>query len=266
MRGNKLRELLKEGKPTLGTGVVCPWPGIVELLGRTGVYDYVEFEGEYMPWDLHDLENLSRAVELFDMSSMMKVDQEPRTFIAQRSLGAGIQNILFADVRTAEDAQECVRIVKLETPKKGGIHGCHARRSVGYHIEAGTKAYAQAIDDVVIAFMIEKQEAVDELEEILSVEGLDMIQVGPCDLSISMGMPGQSSHPKVKEAELGIIRTAVAMGIRPRVELGFDYSLDEIRGYMDLGVIDFNLGVDVEIVYPWWKRHGESVKNLLAKS
>ena len=87
MRRNKLRELLREGKPTVGTAIVCPWPGIVELIGRTGMFDYVEFEGEYMPWDLHDLENLSRAVELFDMSSMMKADQEPRTFIAQRSLG-----------------------------------------------------------------------------------------------------------------------------------------------------------------------------------
>ena len=94
------------------------------------------------------------------------------------------------------------------------------------------------MDDVVIAFMMEEIEILDQLEEILSVEGLDMVQVGPCDLSISMGMPGQSSHPKVKEAELTIIKTAIKMGVRPRIELGFDYTLDEVRQYMDLGVRD----------------------------
>ena len=138
---------------------MCPWPGLVEIIGRTGVFDYVEFEGEYMPWDLHDLENLSRATELFDISSMMKIDQDPRCFIAQRSLGSGIQNVLFADIRTVEDAEEWVRIVKLETPGKKGLHGCHARRNVGCHPESGSLAYARAMDDVVIAFMIEKKAA-----------------------------------------------------------------------------------------------------------
>ena len=216
MRRNKLRELLKEERPTVGASVNCPWPGTVEVLGRTGVFDYVEFEGEYMPWDLNDLENLARATELFDISSMMKVDQEPRCFIAQRSLGAGIQNVLFADVRTVEDARQCVRIVKPETPEKKGVLGCHARRSVGYFLEAESAAAVQAADDAVIAFMIEKKETVENLEEILSVKGIDMIQFGPCDFSISIGVPGQSSHPKVKEAELKTIKTSVNMGLRPR--------------------------------------------------
>jgi 4-hydroxy-2-oxoheptanedioate aldolase len=54
------------------------------------MFDYVEYLGEYSPWNLHDLENFGRAVELFDMSSMIKVDQNCRAFIAQRALGSGI--------------------------------------------------------------------------------------------------------------------------------------------------------------------------------
>ena len=216
-----------------------------------------------MPWDLHDLENLSRAIELFDMSSMMKVDQEPRCFITQRSLGAGIQNILFADVRTVDDAKECVRIVKLETPEIRGIHGCHARRSVGYFLEAGSPAYARSVNDVVIAFMIEKKETLETLEEILSVKGIDMVQFGFCDYSISIGMPGQTSHPKVKEAELKTITTSVKMGIRPRIELGFSYSPDDVRRYMDLGVRDFSLPMDVEVLYSWLKQSGDGLRKVL---
>ena len=72
--------------------------------------DYVEFVGEYAPYDMYALENISRAVELFPhMSAMMKVAQEPRTFIAARSIGSGIQNLLFADPRTVEDVEVCVQ-------------------------------------------------------------------------------------------------------------------------------------------------------------
>jgi len=59
MRANKLRNLIKENKPTIGARVIAPYPGIVEIIGHTRVIDYVEFVGEYAPWDLHDLENMS---------------------------------------------------------------------------------------------------------------------------------------------------------------------------------------------------------------
>jgi len=177
MRKNKLREMLKEGKPTIGTRVFSVWPGIVEVIGHTGVIDYVEFLGEYAP--LHDLGNFAKATELFKMSSMMKVDQQPRSFIAQRALGSGMQNILFTDIRTVEDAKECVRIVRPETPEMKGTNGCHGRRNVGYILEGGSPEYVRAMNDVVVALMIEKKEAVDNLEEILSVSGIDMVQFGP---------------------------------------------------------------------------------------
>ena len=88
MRRNKLRELLKAGQPTIGTHLHSSWPSIVEVVGHTGMFDYVEFVSEYAPFDLYALDNFCRAVELFDMSAMIKVDQEPRRFLAQRAIGA----------------------------------------------------------------------------------------------------------------------------------------------------------------------------------
>ncbi len=106
MRTNKLREIIKSGGISVGARILTAWPGIVEVIGNTGVIDYIEFIGEYSPWDLHDLENIGRAVELHNMSSMFKVDQEPNGFLAQRALGSGFQNILFTDIRTIEDAKK----------------------------------------------------------------------------------------------------------------------------------------------------------------
>ena len=176
MRPNRLRQLLNEGKPSIGTHTMVFWPGMVEIIGHTGIIDYVEFVAEYVPYDLEGLENMGRAVELFDhLTAMIKLDQEPRTFAATRAIGSGIQNVLFADVHNAEEARECVGAVRAETPQTGGHHGSGDRRFAGYILESGSPKYVQALEDCVVAFMIEKKEAVDNLEEILSVPGIDMV-------------------------------------------------------------------------------------------
>ncbi len=266
MRKNKLRQLLKENKPTIGTRVLSVWPGIIEMIGRTGIVDYIEFVAENAPWDLHDLENIARATELFNMSSMIKVDQNSKGFIAQRALGSGIQNILFTDIRGVEDAKECVNIVKPETPEFMGNNGSHNRRNVGYGMEAGSLDYVNAMNDTVIALMIEKKGAIDHLEEILALKGIDMLQFGASDYSLSIGRVGQKKHPDVKEAELKMIRTAVNLGIRPRVEIGsIHINMDEIKKYIDLGVKDFNLPADILIIYNWIKENGENLKEILSR-
>ncbi len=169
MRVNKLRELLKANKPTLSTHIHTTWPSIVEAIGHTGLYDYVEFVGEYGPFDLHDLDNLARAGDLHDMSMQLKVDQEPRGFLAQRAIGSGFHSILFADCRSAADVQECVRIVRAETPEDKGTYGVATRR-FSYMGYGGTKDYVQALRDIVVAIMIEKPGTVDTLEDVLSVK------------------------------------------------------------------------------------------------
>jgi 4-hydroxy-2-oxoheptanedioate aldolase len=264
MRPNNVRELIKRGKPTFGTHIISPWPGMMEVVGLTKAVDYVEFSAEYAPFDLHDLDNLARASEVAGVSSMMKIDQEPRIFLSERALGSGIQNILFADVRSAADAELCVRAVKMDTPTEGGLHGCHMRRSIGYVVEGGTKDYVRAMNEAVIALMIEKKSAVDDLENVMAVKGVDMVQFGPCDYAISVGLPGEYSHEKVKSAELKVIRTALKMGIRPRVELGWGFSKKDVQKYADLGVKDFCIGADVQTVYEWVRENLSMAMEVLA--
>ena len=111
MRENKLRTLLKAGKPTIGTHIHSTWPSITEIVGHSGMFDYIEFVAEYAPFDLYALDNVCRAAELYDMSTMIKVDQEPLSLLAQRGIGCGFQSVLFADCRSFEHARDCVRAV-----------------------------------------------------------------------------------------------------------------------------------------------------------
>src|SRR5436190_23378659 len=220
MRRNRSRELLKAGQPTLGTHIHCAWPSIVELVGHSRMFDYIEFVAEYAPYDLFALENLGRAVDLFDhMSAMMKIEQQPRTYLTVRAIGSGIQNVLFADPRTVADVEECVRAVRAEAPHARGRHGVGMRRDVGFVLEGGSPAFVQALDDAVVALMIEKESAVADLAKLLAVPGVDMVQFGPADYSMSIGLAGQFGHPRLREAERRVIETALKMGVAPRAEI-----------------------------------------------
>jgi 2-keto-3-deoxy-L-rhamnonate aldolase RhmA len=262
VKPNRLRQLLNEGKPTIGTHVISPWPGIVEIMGHSGAFDYIEYVGEYSPFSLEQLDSFGRAVELFPgMSSMMKVEEQTRGFIATRALDAGIQNVLFTDCRSADEVRECVRLVRSERPESGGTHGCAMRRSVGYVLEGGSKAWCDAMDEVVIAIMIEKKGAMENLEEMLSVEGVDMVQFGPSDYSISIGVPGRGRSDLVQQAHRRMIETALKMGVHPRVEVA---SFEQTRPYLDMGVRHFCIGWDIATLFAWARQQGTGMRELLA--
>jgi 4-hydroxy-2-oxoheptanedioate aldolase len=262
MRRNRLRELLHEGKPSLGTHLLSAWPTVTELVGQTGQWDYIEFVAEYTPWTMHDLDNLGRAIELFpDFSGMIKIEQDTRGHLAMRAIGAGIQNLLFADVRTPEEARQCVRSVRAEHPEHGGLHGVGMRRDVRTVLHGGTTDFVQSLADAVVVLMIEKREAVENLEAILDVGGIDMVQFGPSDYSMSLGIPGQGGHERVREAERYTIETAHKRGIPARAELRDATSAAQ---YLDLGVRHFCVGWDVRILHDWFTDQGKAMRQLLS--
>lgn len=260
MRTNRLRALLNANQPTIGTHLLSSWPTLVELIGDSNNYDYVEFTAEYAPFTMHDLDNLGRALELKNLGGMIKIEQTQYTHQAMRAIGSGFQSVLFADVRTVADAKECVAAVRAETPGTGGRLGVGMRRDVGTVLEGGSPAYVKALDEVVIAIMVEKRECVEDLDAILSVKGIDMVQFGGSDYSMSLGLTGQRNHPDVKRAERKTIETALKMGLHPRVELA---DIKQAAPYLEMGVKHFCIGWDVRILHEWWRVNGEGMRAML---
>jgi 4-hydroxy-2-oxoheptanedioate aldolase len=264
MRPNRLRQRLDAGLPTLGTHILSTWPTLVELIGQAGNYDYVEFDAEYAPFTMHDLDNLGRALELAGLTGVIKVEQTMWTHQAMRAIGSGFQSILFADIRTVEDARACVAAVRAETvaPRRGpGLLGVGLRRDVGTFREAGSAAYVQALDEAVVVFMVEKRQCVEDLDAILSVPGLDMVQFGPADYAMSIGHAGNWTHPEVKSAERLTIETAMKKGLHPRVEIS---EPSQAAPYLEMGVKHFCMGWDVGILHNFWRDNGATMAALLA--
>jgi 2-keto-3-deoxy-L-rhamnonate aldolase RhmA len=253
---NKLRQLLNQGKPTVGTHLSTAWPTMWEVVGNTGQFDYIEFGSQYGAWDLHDLDNLCRAAELTDTSTMIKIDRNPKDWIAQRAIAAGFHGILFADIMTVEEAVDCVRAVKLPPEGVNGFMGTRGIRP---------RDYVQHIDDIVIAIMVEKKTLMDRLEEVLAIEGIDMIQFGAADYGLSLRTPGQP-YVRADYMDQAIAdreranQMAIDAGVRPRAEAR---SADQCQSYIEQGIRDFCIGWGRSIVAAWCTENGAKLREML---
>ena len=259
MRANPIRKLLDDGKPTLATHIHSVWPNVVEALGHTGLYDYVEFVAEYGTYTLHDLDNICRAAELYGLGSMIKIDWANNEFVAQRAVGSGFNSVLYSDVRSAAGAADCVSYVRADTPHAGGTFGVAMRR-FSYMGYGGNEAYVQALDDIVVALMLEKKPALDELDEILAVDGVEMLQWGPSDFTMSIGRQGNRNDPQVQAASQRVIDSCLAAGVHPRIEIS---TADDAKRYLDMGARHFCIGTDIVILNQWWQKEGETMRQAL---
>ncbi len=109
--------------------------------------------------------------------------------------------------------------------------------------------------------MIEKAQAVEQLDEILAVPGIDMIQWGPADYAMSIGRPGDWYRPgrprgRARRAGPG----GLAAGVQPRAEIT---DPADAQRYLDLGVRHFCLGTDMQILYAWWAERGAALGDIL---
>jgi 2-keto-3-deoxy-L-rhamnonate aldolase RhmA len=256
---NVVRDALDRGA-TLGTHCSLLSPMVIETVGRTGLFDYVEVVVEYGTYDTPTLENLARAAGLYEMGLMLKVHAADRVLAAQRCVAAGFDSILFSENRTADDVRECLRAVRPDGPRDGGAVGIGARRFMlpGY---VSVAEYLDRLRDTVVAIMVEKPEAVEHLEEMLAVGGVDMVVFGPLDYSLTIGRPGELDCDEVLAAGRQVYEICRAAGVRPRAEVE---SLDELQYYLDLGITDFCYGGDLRILHANLARDGMQVRGMVA--
>lgn len=259
MKTNKLRELLNEGMPTVGTRIWDTWPTVVEAAATSGNLDYVEFVAEYVPFNELALENLVRACELGNLGSIIKIDFQNRFYTAQRALAVGFQGVLFADHKTAKEVEETIWAIRPDSPKDKGRFGYPNGRWIGFQPRNPQMEYAAMVRSAVKAFMIEKKEAMDNLEEICSVKGVDMVQFGPSDYSMSMGWDSKDHKNELRDMEERMIRIALEHGVEPRCEID---TPEQAEYYRKLGVRHFCAGDEFRILMAYWQEVCGQVRNL----
>lgn len=261
MKENRLRNLLGAGKPSVSTRLISTWPFITEAVGSTGNFDYIEFVAEYSPYNQGDLENICRAAELNNMGTMIKIDFQNRAYVAQKALASGFQAILFTDHKTADEVRETMYVIRPDTPEDGGRFGRPNRRFIGFSHNMLQMDYAKMVRDTVVAVMIEKKEALDNLAEICEVPGVDMVQFGPSDYSMSNGWNAGEHVDEYKAAERKMIKIALEHGVQPRCEIN---TPDQANYYLDLGVRHFCLGDELRTNLNYWAASGGELRKVVS--
>jgi 4-hydroxy-2-oxoheptanedioate aldolase len=196
---------------------------MIDFLGQFG-FDAVWIETEHGPVSWEEIGDMSRACDLWGMSSIVRVNaNEP--WLITRTLDRGATGIVVPHVSTKAAAEQAMRSAKFAPIGRRGMFG--GRRSYGV-----PDYFARANDETIVAVLIEEIEAVHNLADILTVEHIDVFFVAPSDLAQTMGHIGNPSHPEVQEAIDRALRQIVNAG-RVAGTLVTDETLER---YLDLGV------------------------------
>lgn len=197
MRTNTTKAKLKAGETVYGCFVRYPEATLVEILGYYG-WDYLLLDAEHSSITPRDCENLARACELQNVTPIVRVTTN-QTPIILRFMDTGMQGAQVPMINTRDEAEACVRSVKYHPRGNRGLAGVRPA-NFGQIQPFSFKEYtAQANAETMVIAQVETAAAVEALPDILQVPDIDVIFVGPTDLSQSLGLPGEVNHPLVQE-------------------------------------------------------------------
>lgn len=207
MLAREIKEKMRRGEPSLGSWMSMAHPSIAEILAMAG-YDWVVIETEHTAIDVSEVLRLIIAIEQRGSVPLVRLAwNDP--IQAKAVLDSGAAGVLVPMVNSKADAELAVQMTKYPPL---GFRGVGLARAQGYgeHFDAYVK---NANADTLLIVQIEHRDAVANIEEILSVPGLDGTFIGPYDLSMSLGIPGQINHAEVLAAKRKVRDATLAHGL-----------------------------------------------------
>lgn len=202
-----IKEKMRRGEPSLGSWMSMAHPSIAEILAMAG-YDWVVIETEHTAIDVSEVLRLIIAIEQRGSVPLVRLAwNDP--IQAKAVLDSGAAGVLVPMVNTRAEAELAVQMTKYPPL---GFRGVGLARAQGYGQDFDE--YVQhANEDTLLMVQIEHRDAVAHIEEIVSVPGIDGTFIGPYDLSMSLGIPGQTSHPEVLKSKQKVLEATLAPGL-----------------------------------------------------
>jgi 2-dehydro-3-deoxyglucarate aldolase len=240
MLAAKIKRTLKDGKLTIGSWMSMAHVSIAEILASAG-YDWVVIETEHTAIDVSEVLRLIVAIEGRGAIPLVRLAwNDP--IQAKAVMDSGAAGILVPMVNTKADAELAVSSIKYPPM---GLRGVGLARAQGYGV-ALDEYVRNANRDGLLMVQIEHIDAVKNIDEILSVPGIDGTFIGPYDLSLSMGLAGQLQHPDVEVAKQHVLEATKTHGLAPGIHLVHpDTAAEDLRKCAELGYRFIALGTDI---------------------
>lgn len=207
LESNPVKQALKNKQTVFGIYIAVPSPMMVEFAGYAG-FDFVRIDISHSAVDMPTVENMIRAAEASGVTPMARVDCDP--VLIAKVLEAGMKGLFIPDVCSYDMAKSVVEAVHFHPVGDRGTFS--AARICRYGAISGGDYAKWSNEEILLGVQIESKEAVDSLDKILDLDGIDMIGSGRGDLSNALGLTGQKDHPSVLALEEKIFDTAIEGG------------------------------------------------------
>ena len=222
------------------------YPAVVEIAGLAG-FDFVILDNEHGEIPLESVGDLIRAAKVADIPAIVRV-YEGNPELIDKALDLGADGVQVPNIGSKADAERAVQAAKFAPM---GSRGCNRFVRAGkYGSIDKNQFFGKANEETAVILQVEGQDGVAALSDILTVKGIDVLFVGPYDLSASLGIPGQVDHPKVIEQMEQIMKEAEKVG----VAIGF--FVDDVRKaveWRNRGVQYVSFSSDVGELYTRFK-------------
>jgi 2-dehydro-3-deoxyglucarate aldolase len=232
---------LQAGSAAFGGWVMIGHPTVAELLAGEA-FDWIAVDMEHTATDLSAFENICRAVEGSGKDVLVRLHSCDEV-LAKRVLDIGADGIIVPNVCTREEAEQAVRIAKYPPE---GIRGASLARCTD-HGRNFSEYFAAHNESVLVVVMLEHVKAVENVDEILAVPGIDATFIGPYDLSASMNLAGQLDHPDVLGAQQRIVDACAQAGVPSGIHV-VPMDRAEVERRVEQGFRFIALGLDTEFI------------------
>jgi len=211
---NRLRERLAAGRLVVGTMLVeVRQPGIMTMLANAG-FDFVLIDNEHGPFNVETIADLSRAARDAGVTPIVRVPELSYAQVCQ-SLDGGAQGIMLPRVTDPDQVRECLGYMKYSPAgRRGAVMGRGHTMFKGGPL---AEVLAGMNRETFLIVQIETAEAVQRLDQLLSIPGVDAALVGPTDLSLALGVPGQNEHPALVAAIEKTMAACATHGVIPAI-------------------------------------------------
>lgn len=234
---NTTKARLAAGEAVYGCFFRYADPSLAEFTAMLG-WDFMVFDGEHGTLQPREVEDLCRAVEPHGVTPMVRVTTNHAPIIL-RYLDTGAHGVHVPWVNAPEGVEQAVQAVKY-TPR--GVRGLAGTRASRWGIPEGLGAYTERANrETLVVIHIETAEAVAAIDEYVAIDGVDVLFLGPTDLSQSLGFPGQTGHPDVVTAMERVAEAVVPSGKALGIFAG---SAAMTREWRDRGARYFTTGIE----------------------
>lgn len=241
MKTNSLKEKLTSGASVIGPFCKMADPAVAEIAALSG-FDFLIIDMEHGPYGFESAQNLVRAAEARGITPVIRITENSETLIL-RALDIGVKCIQVPQICSKEDALKVVKAANFYPKGERGM--CRYVRAADYTTIDGKSHFGCANDYIQTIVHIEGMEGINNLEEIIAVDGIDIIFLGPYDLSQSCGVPGEVFHEKVMNRMKEAVQLAKSHG---KVVGTFTESTEKAKMWSDLGVQYISYAVDVGVL------------------